>query len=649
MQSLEPRYSTADTGAVVVLESFGGSQRDAVVERWLSEAEEAGARTWRLQCTPEIGGVWAGLSELVESVVTDAEKSAPDLLRKHAYEVGLTLPARQGSLEVVRSLTDLASPEEQTRNYAADRSYRSLHGLIDLLAEWYAVGDGRPWAIACEDFDRANGLVRRFFRELNRRRAELLGLQLLVTVAPARADDVVGEFPPAQVLRHEIEGDEPAASLPDPAEMTQLAVALEAEMKGREAETYPDLPRLVHYWRHSTEPEKALNWQIAAMSTLNHLGLYEAGLEMADDVEAYLARGPEGDPERYGRAAYGFYLCLVPLGINERARRVTEAALPQIPELARPSAYYLVSMLYARFLEAQDLEKAKDYLQQALDLVAVLDIPEHERDFQTVFFLNGLALVRVRERRPQEALELCQSGLERLNSTLDPSEHRLHRSVLLYNIAQVYAQIGPFDKALEAFAQTMEMDPNYSEYHNERGAVYFKLERYDEAEDDYLTAIQLSPPYAEVWVNLGQLYRVTERMAEAVAAYSRALDLDPTVGLAWAGRADAYATLGEVDAALADYDKALEVDESDAMVFAGRALLRYEEGDVNGALADLDKAVELAPDLGELHQNRAVARQDLGMNTEAAADLDRYLQLCPDAEDRAEVEEQLEGLLASAG
>jgi tetratricopeptide (TPR) repeat protein len=264
------------------------------------------------------------------------------------------------------------------------------------------------------------------------------------------------------------------------------------------------LPKLIHLWQHSRFPERASRWQVAAIEQYNHYGLYAASLQYADTVEANLDRIFAEDPAEYLPAVAGLYYCWVPLDQAERAHDVIDRAMRCVKDPATfPNLYYLQAMLYTRFLAPVDLTKAEELLERSLALLAELEIPESERQFWTVFTMNGLALVRVRQSRPREAVDLCRARLERLNAHFDPGRHRLHRSVLLYNIAQVYAQIGPFDEAIEYFGQTIAMDPNCSEFHNERGAVLFKLDRLVEAEADYLRAIDLSPPYPEMWINLG--------------------------------------------------------------------------------------------------------------------------------------------------
>lgn len=647
--SREPQ-SWPQRAGVTVLEAAPGAARDAVLARWLAAGAERRGPCWRLACGSRAGGPWSGVDALAEDLVGLLRTCAPALLRRHAQELCLVLPGLKSDIDFPQSLTDTLSGEEKTRNYAADRAYRNLHGLIDLLGEWHALTQPGPVTIVCDDYDGANGLVRRFFAELVRRRGPQLDLRLLLAVGPGSGDTViaaVGEASIAAAVRLTVPPDQAAAG--SSVAMTSSAAELEDLLPDDTDARAAALPRLIEAWRASDTPQRAVRWQLTAMWNYNHAGLYEASLVYASDVEAALDLLHAEDPGLYYTAANILYFCYVPIGRGDAARAILEEALPRLEKPEEVAQVcYLLAMLHARFLERSDQARAEAYLDQALGVLDAAEIAEHQRHFLTVFMMNGLALVRLRQRRVQEALDLCREGVDRLNEHLDPEHHRLHRSVLLFNIAQVHAQIGPYEDAIAYFSEAMEMDPNYSEYYNDRGAVHFKMDRLAEAERDYLRAIELSPPYAEVWTNLGQCYRAMERMDDAERAYSRALDLDPVCILALVGRADARSVLDRRDLALDDYDRALELGPDQPLVLGSRAILHYEEGRLADALVDLDAAVELGPEIAELYQNRAVALGELGRSDEAARDLATYLELCPDAADRGEVEESLLSLASAA-
>src|SRR5262249_15099480 len=311
---------------------------------------------------------------------------------------------------------------------------------------------------------------------------------------------------------------------------------------------------------------------VRAINVYDHAGLYEIAARFVPALETQLDAIYEKDPDLHALAVLNLFFCVAALGLPERGYDLLVThGLPKVRDTEiLVDLHYFMGMLFARFLPQRDLEQANAHLQRALDLLPDLAVSDARRHFLHVFMRNGLAYVRFREGRADDALELCDSGLRELDAALRPGEHHLHRSVLHYNAAQVLAALGRTEPAIVQLSRAMELDPNYSEYYLERGGLLLKLERFEAAEHDLRRAIQLSPPYAEVWTDLGQTYRAAGRLAEAEDAYDRALDLDPRVGLALAGRAEVRLERGLLELACADYSAALALDSAQPMVLAAR-------------------------------------------------------------------------------
>jgi tetratricopeptide (TPR) repeat protein len=475
-----------------------------------------------------------------------------------------------------------------------------------------------------------------------------LGLSLLLTVSPGSQPRASELFDPQLIegTVHVVMSRSPVAT-PEPSTASRIAAALEAEVGDDRIEWAIHLPRLIHLWQTSDSPDRGLRWLVRALNIYNHDGLYEASLRYAEQVEASLSRMFELDRALHAAAVIGLFSCYAPLGMAERAWHVLESeGVAKIEDPERLIAvHYFLAMLHARFLPRRNQSLAEWHLDQALALIPKLTEGQAGDHFLTVFLNNGLAYVRLKQGRPDEALALCRKGFDELDEHLHPSAHRLHRSVLLFNAAQVFAGLGLMDEAIDYLTRTMEIDPNYSEYYLERGSLFLKLERYEEAERDLLRAIELSPPYAEVWTNLGQAYRAMSRMSDAVMAYDRALDLDPRLSLPLIGRAEAATELGDFGRAIADYSSALELDGRAPLVLAGRAVAQFQAGRAANALADLDLAIEMDPAMPHLFHNRAIALLELGRTVDARRDLQTYLDLNPEAEDRGYVEDRLAALV----
>lgn len=631
---------------LVLVEAPRGPRRTVQLEQWLATAPPA-VRTFTLDCDFDRGGPWAGLKQLLEEIVPEIESTDPTLLAKHAAELTLIVPRLSERLEVSNlTLTELATPEEKTRNYPMDRAFRILHGIIDMISASYG-RSGHRWLIVWNDFDRAGALVTRFVRELLRRRGEELSLGVVLVGERLDASGFRGSF---ELVRVACEDDADLEAV-DPAEMRARAEEIEALVRGDHLELRDRLPELIYCWLHSDRPDRAASWQALAFGEYNHHGFYEDAARYGAHVMPKLDQ-VSGGGKLYTRwnlvGAMGN--CLLALGRSQEALEIVQREglrkIDDEADLAR--IHYVLALIHSRFLEPLDFDLAERHIAQGLEHLERSDLGENDRNFLNVFLLNGLAYIRHRQKRPLEALEICRRGFEFLGDRLPENQHRLHRSVLLYNVAQVQAALGKLDAAIEYLGAAIEFDPNYSEYFNERGSAYLQQGRLDLAITDYHHAIRLSAPYQEVWTNLGQAFKLADRLTEAVEAYSRALDIEPDQGLARLGRAQCWEAMGEVDRAMADYDSALALDPAQPLALGNRAGLRYDRGDREGALRDLDEAIRLAPQEAGLRFNRGVLLAELNRPDEAVADLRRYLNIAPRAADRSDVEHRLARLETAA-
>ena len=636
--------------AMLILEGHVGSARRTWLKDCLEEMGRWGARTFLLSCDFDSGGPWAGVNQFFLGLLPEIQAKRPDLIERHSLELVYVLPELRRTLTVQNpNLTDLAQGAEKTRNYPADRVYRNAHGLIDLLDSWKsATCPDTAWVIGCESLDNAGAIGGFFFRELMRRREKQLNLRLLASVEYGNGAAMQTSFSrniPAQVLTLDLVPDAP--TMINPSDAAQEASDIERRVGEDPLETKILLCDLIRLWQAAGRSDKLFRYRFFALETYNTAGLYADALRYGDALLDLAAEHAPGDD--YFRWSILLKLIMSHLGLEdaESAIRLAEEEGQKLADRhadLRADLYYLLAMFCSRFTKPRKLDDGEKYLELGLEALAEADMPDGQRYFKTVFNRNGLAMIRNFQQRHKEAIELCRAGIETLNAHLGAEEHRLHRSVLFYNMAQVYAVTGSHDEAIKYYSAAMEMDPNYSEYYNERGSVLLKLGRLDEARADYLTAIELSPPYFEVFANLGQCYRRMGAMELAIEAYSRALDLEPQQALALLGRAKAHEELGHRQAALDDYTAALRIDPGIWEALASRAVLHYEAGDLAASLADLDAAIQVKKDSADLYQNRATVLADLNFPTAAIADLQSALTVGVSDEDRIAIERRLQDL-----
>src|SRR5690242_19531769 len=134
--------------------------------------------------------------------------------------------------------------------------------------------------------------------------------------------------------------------------------------------------------------------------------------------------------------------------------------------------------------------------------------------------------------------------------------HRLHRSVLQYNMAQVHLMLGRLEEGLHCYRNAIAMDPFYTEYLVEAANILQQLGRYQEAIEYYGRAIECSPPYPEVYLGKAICHVRQEEWLDALTCSHISLDLNPDQPELHAARAEIFGELGQDAAALAEYDKA---------------------------------------------------------------------------------------------
>lgn len=650
-QCLQSAASPDHAGRVLVLEAPCGRSRRALLGEIPARLESAKGQAWSVSCDFHEGGLWAGINDVFRSMSSAFLARRPDLVQKHDYELVHVLPELRRSI-VVRNptLTDTASFHEKVRNYPADRAFRIVQGLIDFLDEWKASSaSGERWVLACDGFDAISHIGRRFFRELMRRRGAALQMTLVIAVEPGQGESAAAHFRPSLLgPRYRLDLPREESRRLDPEEAARRALELEARLGSDRIEIERHLPELIRLWEQAGNAEMLLRPRLWGLELYNTTGFYEDALVYGEGALAAIRRHPFGDPKEMEWSVFiKLFMSLVGLRRSAEADALITGEMVgrDLDAEKRAKLCYLLAMLHARYFPERDLARGEEYLEEGLRHLAQSSLTGGEREFQYVFNRNGLAMIRTFQRRFDEALETCLAGFVHLEKHLGDDRYRLHRSVLLYNMAQVYTAIGSYDQAIVHYSRAIEMDPNYSEYYNERGSAHLKLGDLAAALADYQVAIELSPPYHEVFMNLGHCCRLMGRWRDAVAAYDRSLDLEPDQSEALLVRAQALEALGEVERAFEDYCEVLRLQPDDWRASASRAVLHYEAGRHAESRADLDRAIGLVPGCAELYRNRGVVLTDLGEMERALDDFTNYLEMEPQAEDREEIEQRIGHLI----
>ncbi|MFJ5228757.1 tetratricopeptide repeat protein [Kitasatospora sp. NPDC088391] len=659
-------------------------------------------------------GPYTAVGSILRAVVPDALARCPETVAGHDIEILSTTPELRDLVPATReTLTSLAVPKERTRFYSALRTLRIAHGLVEFLEAYLRVLDPGPRTLIVDDAHRADPTDAEFLAVLLRRIDPAL-LTVVVTTGgepPQRPVGLGGEDLPTALATRCAEYVEAAGAataeagaadgavsgrehidrdgVGDRPELLAAYLALPSDERARlhdlrraELETAGEsslrLGAIAWHAEHGSDPSGAgADVLRHALDHCMDLGYYHAVLDLGERGRRLVTH--ESHPDHWWAFTTKMTTSYAALGLADEALPLYDEAraLSSSPEVHMQAAY-ATAMLHTRHFEAdrRDHQLARSWVNQAIAFAKWHPEPK-EREARVVFNRNGLALIEVHQGRLDEALSLLDACIARLDETLEDHEHTLHRSVLRYNRAQVYAGLGRQAEAVADYTAVIECDPNYAEYYFDRGMLWRELGDPERALADYDRAIRLSPPFPEAYFNRADVLAEMGDAEAAAADFGYVLQLDPGFadarlnraalliesGRYPAARAEILAGLdaapdsaqllslkgqllaaeGEAAAAAAAWDAALAVDPGYAQAWALRGELRYQEGDLDGAGTDLARAVELSDDPG-MRFNLAVVHHDAGRYGEALPLLDEVLDAVEDMDARLQRARCLIGL-----
>jgi tetratricopeptide (TPR) repeat protein len=622
-------------------------------------------------------GPYTAAGTIMRALAADALERFPALVAAHEIELRCVTPELRDRIPATReTLTSLAVPAERTRFYSRLRTLRIAHGLTEFLRD-YAGAIGEPRSIVIDHVDDADQTDQELVSVLLRRidpglltlviatsgavgpsqpaagvyRGSLYGalerhsqrIDAGAPVAPSSPSGLAAEdADPAEGVHRlaaaYVSGDcisdrpelETAYLRLGPAERSRLHDARAAELIAT-AEFSLRLGAVPYHREHGADPAGTGAEAIReALDYCIDMGFYEATVDFGQRGRALIDWRAE--PDLWWTFTTKMTTSLAALGRAAEAEQLyNEARASSASASVHMQAAYATAMLYTRHHDEdeRDDDRALGWINEAIAIARLLpDVKD--RAMQTVFNQNGLALIKSHLGDREDALRLVGDGLARLESELDPAEHRLHRSVLRYNRAQLYAGLGRLEEALADYTAVIEEDPHYAEYHFDRAALLRRLDRDDEAMADYETAMRLSPPFPELYYNRGDLRSALGDSDGALADFGYVLEIDPDYVDAYINRVAILIETGDLAAARRDLTSGLTVAPEDPHLLCLLARLELEEGHRDEAGAAADAAVRAGADLAEAWATRAAIAFELGDPALAVADLTRAIELAPD-------------------
>jgi Tfp pilus assembly protein PilF len=193
----------------------------------------------------------------------------------------------------------------------------------------------------------------------------------------------------------------------------------------------------------------------------------------------------------------------------------------------------------------------------------------------------------------------------------------------------VYRLQGDHGQAIAAYSEAIRLDPRSTLTFNNRGLVFYRKGEHDKAIADFNAALRLDPRFAVGYLNRGVVHFAKNELDRAIADYTEALRYDARSALIHNNRGYALLEKGEHDKAIADFDQALRLDSKFAAAFNNRGLAFLRKNRLDSAVNDFSAAIKLNPSFALAYLNRSIAFTRQGNMQRADADHKKAIQLDP--------------------
>ncbi|HIQ02753.1 MAG TPA: tetratricopeptide repeat protein, partial [Anaerolineales bacterium] len=175
-----------------------------------------------------------------------------------------------------------------------------------------------------------------------------------------------------------------------------------------------------------------------------------------------------------------------------------------------------------------------------------------------------------------------------------PTLTRSEAAVRAYETGLARRTAGDSGGALEAFSQTLAIDPSFAPAYAARGSLHLALGNQEAALADAQAALVANPEDGAAYALLGEVLRLGfDDPAQALEAYERAVQLDPALrDLLFPARWRAAAAAGRANRMVALANEYLNTHPGDplAAYYLGRALIAL--GNPRAAIRTLVEALE---------------------------------------------------------
>jgi tetratricopeptide (TPR) repeat protein len=199
-------------------------------------------------------------------------------------------------------------------------------------------------------------------------------------------------------------------------------------------------------------------------------------------------------------------------------------------------------------------------------------------------------------------------------------------------------------QAIEAMKRALDYNGKNPIYRYWMGRILSDARKGDDAIAELKLALELEPKYADALEQLGKIYFERNDFKRAVAYYQQALEASPERNEVRALIGDAQMKMEDWTGAIMSYMSALDADPELKQAYSRLGLAYQEKRQIPQAIEWYRKAVKATDEDAESWLALGYLYKDTKKKQDASTAFRKYLELKPRADNRREVEDELEYL-----
>jgi protein O-GlcNAc transferase len=205
--------------------------------------------------------------------------------------------------------------------------------------------------------------------------------------------------------------------------------------------------------------------------------------------------------------------------------------------------------------------------------------------------------------------------------------------LVFYEDGLKWYQMERFDKAISAFYDSIQANPDNASVHYDLGVVLHQEGYYQKAFECFERAVNLEKAFAFAWLGGGNALCAVNRLSEAIDWYHRALTCVPEYADIHYNLAKAYKESGMDAEAVVYYRECVAIDPSHAEAYNNMGALLIKKDLLGQALECFETAIRLRPMYCQAAYNSAVALQHMGRLEDALGKVRLALKIRPEYDD----------------